>query len=694
MRRNLTAFAALLLLASVAAGQDGFTLEQVLEPPFPSDLSAAPAGGRVAWVFNAAGVRNVWVAEPPDYRGRQLTAYKEDDGQRLTDLEWAPDGRTLLYARGGEEEGGEDPNPRSKPAVPKQEVWAVAIDKGEPRRIGEGRSPRVSPRDGRVAFLRKGRVWCAPLDDSDKPQQLFQTRGECNSLRWSPDGARLAFVGDRKDHSLIGVYDWAAKSVRWLDPAVDLDGHPVWSPDGRQIAFVRVPAHGFHVEYFAPKREGEPWSIRVADAATGKGREVWKADRGAGSVFSEVEGDDQLWWGDGDRLVFPWEKDGWKHLYVVPFSGGEATPLTPGAFEVEWVSLSPDRRRLVYGSNQDDIDRRHLWAVPVAGGPPTPLTKGKGIEWSPVTTDDGKAVAFLHSDARRPAQPAIQVGDAPAKDLAPETIKDSFPEKSLVEPRPVEIAAADGMTIHCQLFLPPDPKRGERRPAVVFFHGGPRRQMVLGWHYMGYYHRAYALNQYLASKGFVVLSVNYRSGIGYGTAFREALRFGASGASEVNDVKGAGVYLRGRDDVDGKRIGVWGGSYGGYLTALALSRAPDLFAAGVDIHGVYDWNAEIRNWQPDYDPDKRRDAARLAFESSPASSVKDWRAPVLVIQGDDDRNVPFGESVHLVADLRERKVDVEQLVFPDEVHDFLLHEHVLRAFHAAADFFDRRLQRP
>ncbi len=693
--REPSALVAVLLLLSpvkAATGPGAFTLQQILEPPFPSGLVAAPAGGGVAWAFDAAGVRNVWVAEPPEYRGRQLTAYTEDDGQRLSDLEWAPDGRTLLYVRGGEEEGGEYPNPRSKPIVPRQEVWAVAIDKGTPRLIGEGRSPKVSPRDDRVAFLRKGQIWWAPLDGGAKPQPLLHTHGQCQSLRWSPDGAKLAFVSDRHDHSFIGVYDWAAKTVRWLDPSVDLDGNPVWSPDSRQIAFIRVPAHALLVEEFVPLRKGEPWSIRVADAAAGKGREVWKADRGAGSVFSEVEGENQLWWADCDRLIFPWEKDGWKHLYAVPRSGGAATLLTPGAFEVEWVSLRPDRRRLVFNSNQDDIDRRHLWTVPVTGGPPTQFTKGKGIEWAPAPTSDGKAVAFLHSDARRPAQPAVQVGDTAARDLAPATIPDTFPEKRLVEPQPVEITAADGMTIHGQLFLPNDLKRGERRPAVVFFHGGSRRQMLLGWHYMAYYHRAYALNQYLASRSFVVLSINYRSGIGYGMAFREALHYGAAGASEFNDVEGAGLYLRGRADVDPHRIGVWGGSYGGYLTALALSRAPDLFAAGVDIHGVYDWNAEIRNWAPEYEPEKQRAAARLAFESSPAASVKNWRAPVLVIQGDDDRNVPFHESVHLIEDLRKQKVEVEQLVFPDEVHDFLLHETVLQAFQAAADFFDRRLK--
>ena len=190
-----------------------------------------------------------------------------------------------------------------------------------------------------------------------------------------------------------------------------------------------------------------------------------------------------------------------------------------------------------------------------------------------------------------------------------------------------------------------------------------------------------------------MLSVNYRSGIGYGLNFREALHYGAQGASEFNDVMGAGVYLRTRADVDPAKIGLWGGSYGGYLTALGLARASDLFAAGVDLHGVHDWNTEIQNWVSEYDPAKQADVARVAFESSPIAAVNDWRSPVLLIHGDDDRNVQFSQSVELGAALRARGVQVEQLVFPDEIHDFLLHADWLRAYKAAVDFFQRKLGR-
>jgi dipeptidyl aminopeptidase/acylaminoacyl peptidase len=144
--------------------------------------------------------------------------------------------------------------------------------------------------------------------------------------------------------------------------------------------------------------------------------------------------------------------------------------------------------------------------------------------------------------------------------------------------------------------------------------------------------------------------------------------------------------------VDADRIALWGGSYGGYLTALGLARAPELFAAGVDVHGVHDWNVTIRNFVPSYDPAARPEVARSALESSPMHDLSRWRAPVLVVHGDDDRNVPFSESVALAEELRLRGVHVEQLVFPDEVHSFLLWENWVRTFQRAAHFLDRHVR--
>lgn len=216
--------------------------------------------------------------------------------------------------------------------------------------------------------------------------------------------------------------------------------------------------------------------------------------------------------------------------------------------------------------------------------------------------------------------------------------------------------------------------------------------MLLGFHHRGYYHNAYAMNQYLALNGYIVLSLNYRSGIGYGMEFREALDYGAGGASEYRDVLAAADFLKNHPQVDISRIGLWGGSYGGYLTALGLAKNSDRFKAGVDIHGVYDWNNVIQGFMPSYNRLAKPDFAKKAYDASPIAVMEGWKSPVLLIHGDDDRNVPFNETVLKAQKLRELGVEFEQLVFPDEVHGFLLHRNWYNAFEATRDFFDRKLK--
>jgi len=660
-----------------------------MSAPFPELLTAAPAGGAVAWVFDERGARNVYVAAPPDYHARKMTPYNLDDGQEIDQLQWTPNGQSIVYVRGGDFEMGRAyPNPRSFPQGVKQDLWIISIKGGLPRRLAEGHSPAVSPRGDTIAYIFKDQIWSVKADRSGKPAQLIHALGKESSLAWSPNGRMLAYVSRRSGHSLIGVYNGAAQAVEYLDPSVDRDVEPVWSPDNTRIAFIRILA-STHAFAFGPRRAGEPWSIRVANVATGVGKQIWKADQGPGSVFRGVVAEHQLLWTTNNRLVFPWEKDGWLHLYSTPASGGPAAILTPGAFEVEYVSLAPDGKNVIFNSNQNDIDRRHLWRVSAAGGAPEELTHGNGIEWSSHGISGSNAVALLRSNARRPARVAL-LQDGKVQDLATGTIPADFPVNSLVRPQPVIITASDGLKFHGDVFLPPSGASG-RHPAVIFVHGGSRRQMLLGWHPMDYYNHAYALNEYLASRGYVVLAINYRSGIGYGLNFREPLNYGATGASEFNDVMGAGLYLAQRPDVDPSRIGIWGGSYGGYLTAMALSRASKLFRVGVDMHGVFDWNDVIRNFVPSYNPLEHPQAAHLAFESSPAASMSTWRSPVLVIQGDDDRNVPFSQSIKLVAALRAQHVAFEQLVLPDEIHGFLTQGAWIKAYQATSDFLDRYL---
>jgi acetyl esterase/lipase len=656
--------AALSLWTVCAFAQPSFTLDQILSAPFPSSLTSA--GTKVAWVSNLKGVRNIMLAEAPEYRARKITDYTEDDGQEITSLTWMPDASALLYVRGG------TANPTLNTTGVSEDIWIVRPDGAKPVRYGPGNSPTMSNTTTRIASVNRGAIEWSP---AGKPPQSVTTRGTASRPVWSPDGIHLAFTSTRGDHALIGIFDTEAKTLRYPDPSTDTDRDPEWSPDGQSIAFIRIPSNGKRAVRQA-QREGEPWSIRVVNLQDGTAREIWRANPGPGSVFRNVTARNQLLWADGNRIVFPWEGDGWTHLYSVPATGGAATRLTPGEFEVEDVDLPPGAHDIVYSSNQGDIDRRHLWKVAATGGTPIAVTSGSTIECAP------SGAAFLQSDAQRPMHPVVRIGTE-LRDLEPPPTE--FPLRQLVTPQQVVLPSADGMPIHGQLFLPTRKPASGKSPAVVFFHGGSRRQMMLGWHPMYYYSNAYAMNQYLANLGYVVLSVNYRSGIGYGMAFREALNYGPSGGSEYADVQGAGIYLRGRTDVDPQSIGAWGGSYGGYLTAMALARASDLYKAGVDFHGVHDWARELNIpvTEPDY---------KLAFDSSPMAFLNTWRSPVLLIAGDDDPDVQFNQTVMLADALRRQNVAMELMVLPDEVHDFLLHRSWRAAYEASAKFLLRRLR--
>jgi dipeptidyl aminopeptidase/acylaminoacyl peptidase len=568
-------------------------------------------------------------------------------------------------------------------------IFIVNKNGGQLRKIIDGSYYKISPDGKTLAYTSGGQIWTLSITDTAaKPEKLFQSRGGQSQICWSPDGKMIAFVSNRGDHAFIGIYRFTTKTVDFIETSLDNDTYPVWSPGGTQLAYIRIPNMN-NIIPFVPVREGNPWSIRLYDIATGKTKELWKASSGRGSVlFTDIPTEENLlWWIEGDKLLFPYEKDGWQHLYELDISNGKIKLLTPGNGEIENVTVSEDRRTIYYTTNIGDIDRRHIWKLSAAEDRTEQVTKGDGIEWNPVITANG--IAVLHSSAVKPAWPAV-VENGAANDIAQEFFPKDFPSV-LVQPQSIKIKAADGREAYGDLFLPPNHKNGEKHPALIFMHGGSRRQMVLGFHYSQYYSNAYALNQYFASKGYVVLSLNYRSGIGYGMEFREALNYGASGASEVKDLLGAGQYLKGRADVDGSRIALWGGSYGGYLTAHGLAQASDLFACGVDIHGVHNWNTEIPTFAPWYDYAKYPAIAKKAFDSSPEYFVKGWKNPVLMIHGDDDRNVPVSQSVNMAEILRKQGVHVEQLVFPDEVHGFLLHKNWVKAYNATFEFIERQL---
>ena len=678
-----------------------------MSSPFPTGLTAADKANRIAWVFDLRGERNVWVADAPGFEARQVTHYQGDDGQQILSLRLTPDGKTAVYARGSEvSRDGHVANPTSEVKEPKEQVWAVDVESGKTRLLGDlgcehedCEDIQISPDGEWAVWSTKHHLWLAPVKGDKPARQLTELRGDEVEPRWSPDGKQIAFVSDRHDHSFIAIYDFSSERVRYIAPSADRDFDPQWSPDGSQLVFLRVPGAENYLPLI-PVRP-QPWAIWIANAATGKARQVWHSNLELNGSLPHFARESFKF--AGARIIFCSEHDGHNHVYSISINGGGLSLLSPGNYDVEEVTLSRDRKDVLFTSNQGDIDRRHIWRVHVWGTAPIPpgiedenpkpLATGTTIEWSPVMLADGKTIVCLGSSATSPAMP-YHITDKGREMIGANVLPKDFPSSQLVEPQQVVFPSEDGLQIHGQLFVPRNRAQSGAAPALIFVHGGPPRQMLLGFHYMYYYHNAYAENQYLASLGYVVLSINYRLGIMYGRQFRQPPNSSWRGSAEYKDVVAGAKYLQGLSYVDAKRIGIWGGSYGGLLTALALSRNSGIFAAGVDFHGVHDWSVFLRSWEdaaqdaPDY-----KEAVKLAYDSSPVATISQWKSPVLLIHGDDDRNVPFRQTTDLVQRLKAQRVEFEEIIIPDEIHDFLLWKTWIRGYQATADFFNRKLKK-
>lgn len=698
VKRSIALVIAITAMYVIKAQVSGFQLDQVKSYPFPNETACSSTGSHVAWAFNEEGKRNIYVASGPEFKARKLTSYDMDDGQELSSVSLSPDGNWLVYIRGGDFGSNWDDakpvNPTFSPEVPKVEIWSVAFDGGTPVSLGEGEGPVISPDSKFVVFVRGGQIWQAPIDGSSAARKLFTARGQNGSPEFAPDG-KMAFVSSRGDHSFIGVYRSENDAIQWISPSFKRDYSPRWSPDGTKLCFIRRPGTGGMADSILASRHN-PWGIMVADLTDVPAKMIWESPKTFRGSVPNTHGGTNLHWAKS-RIVFMSYMDGWPHLYSISENGGDALKLTSGNFMAEYVSMSNDKTYMLFAGNTGpdklDIDRRHIVKVSVDRNDMKVLTPGKGLEWFPLTTGDGKHIFFIGATAHKAPMPAVlDLSDGKTKWIAENVMPADFPAEKLVVPTQVIFASLDGTPVHATLF---DRDGGKtRKPAIIYIHGGPPRQMLLGWHYSSYYSNAYALNQYLASIGFTVLSVNYRMGIGYGYEFHNPVDGGTRGASEYQDIKAAGLWLAAQSYVDASKIGVYGGSYGGYLTAMALGRDSGLFAAGVDIHGVHDrTNGRAQNYRsPDsYDaaPD-RLEALEVAWKSSPVADVAGWTSPVLIIHGDDDRNVAFSQSTDLVRRLEEKAVELETLVIVDDTHHFMAHSNQQKVNRAVAEYFVRK----
>ena len=661
-----------------------FTLAAILAAPYIDPPVPSGDGGSLAYLTHEAESRNVYFLRAGE-KVRRLVNYPDDDGRELSALAVSRHGGAVAYVRGGRvNRHGDSPNPRSVLDLPQQQVWIVGTDSDAPRLLGVGNEPIFTPDDRHILWRSNGMVMAAGLiwanhrllGIGEPTSFLF---GLHAGMRFSPDGKKLAY----ERGNAIEVRDLTARTTVVIPHGHDVDRGPVWSPDGERLVFRREPSDSPGLErnwcgggerYCGPMRSKQPWALWTVALSDLVPHRIWQARVGAGSVYYPLDQSyspgqfgDELFWSADDRIAFVWEGDGWRHLYDVPAAGGEAKLLTPGRGEVETAAISMDRSRIFYATNIGDLGRRHISSVAFDGSAARAVTSGEQSQWSPIPLAGGR-LAYLGAGWAEPPQLHVREAGGSTHEAGLPRVPASFPGKVLLEPELVEFPASDGQEAFGQLFVPKKPNGC----AIVFSHGGIRRQMLPGFHYMEAYANLYELNQYLASRGCVVLSVEYRSSIMRGEAFRNAPGWGFAANSEILDFVGAAHYLLARKDVDARRgVGIYGLSWGGYMTSEALALHSDLFKVGFDMAGVHT--------APD----------PAGFAHSAVGQLDTLTSPLLLMQGDDDMNVNFDDGIVLARAMQMRRPHVEfvQRAVPGETHEMsLTYRHLVMVYSEGSEF--------
>lgn len=700
--RSGLALAAALALAPLPAAAAPADDADFLAFPLAVSTSAATVPA-FAWLVRQGSDSVIMTARAPDFARTRLFARSDSDGQPVTDVQLSPDGRHVVFQTAASFAGESAYNPAGLIDPPQPTLWMIETRAGAtPVEIGPGIGPIFAP-DGRRLLYRHGKdLWTvdltapAPGAAGAKPKPLVPGGSAFGQPIWTPDGDGLIFVQDRGGYAFLGRYRFGTDAVEWLVTGPDRLASPQLSPDGRTVAFLRFA--GRQHDRIYDKTESEPFAVETVDIGTGPGpgdgtgkvRRLWHSDGKA--VLAQLEDpDNALRWVGNDRLVFYSEQDGWGRLYAIERQGGALRALTPERCEAaESERAGPDHLLVVH--NCRDADTRQVSIIDVRSGKQQPVAIDDMVAANAVAAGDSGYVAFTGGTAE--AAPLLRVLDLKTRRVVmAERPADYGQARSFAAPAPqvVRFTAADGTVVPAQLFLPTT--RGPH-PALVYVHGGPPRQMYPAFHYSPYYANDFAMNRRLAEQGYVVLAVNYRSGIGYGRDYREAPGRGWRGASEYGDVLAAGRWLAARNDVDAARIGIWGGSYGGLLTGQALARNSELFRAGVAIHGVFDWSwpsQRAGHLNPSGFFGVGEADRATALKASPLGAIDGWRSPVLLFSGDQDMNVDVLETVDLVQKLRARKVDVRTVILPGEAHDFVRHSSWVRLWQEQQRFFAETL---
>ncbi len=587
----------------------------------------SPDGKTVAFSTNISGRLNIWTVPVEGGWPTQLTV---SDQRQINPL-WSPSGKFIAYQQ--DKDGDEQ--------------WDMYI---------------VSASDGQVTNL------------TNTPAIAEQ------DASWSPNSRYLVWVAKPKTGSVyeVEVFDMLLRRRKPLtkDTPVGLTNeHPVWSKDGKWIAFTQANADDTDANVF------------VAEVATGK---IEKLTQHEGKQSFRVA----AWSPDGKKLLISSNgKNGYQNIALLDVPTRKVDWITEDLWELEPGSFSPDGKLLTFTANVDGYRDLCVYNIAAKRAEVLDLPKGQNDIAQPDTafTKDGSHLLYRHSGPRMP--PDVWVYDMASHSSRQVTHAwtGAINPDDLVEPQLVHYPSRDGKyTLSALVYAPYNQSRDQKAPAIMWVHGGPSSQSVAD------FNRG---TQFLINKGYFVVQPNYRGSTGYGTNFMESNR-NDLGGGDAQDVLAAADWIRKSGFIDPKKLVVLGGSYGGYMTLWELGKFPDEWAAGVALVPVVNWVTLAKSTDPRInqylvallgDPEKNLPLYR---ERSPIANADHIKAPLLLLAGGKDPRCPPSEAQQIVDSVRQRGGTVEYKVYENEGHGFSRVEDQIDSFKRIADFLKFHVPAP
>jgi dipeptidyl aminopeptidase/acylaminoacyl peptidase len=616
------------------------------------------------------------IADPAQITSRQkfdvqpLTINKLYMTRAIGDSAWSPDGKQIAFISN---------------ISGRNNLWIVPAEGGWPTQLTVSDQRQANP-----AWSPKGR-WIAYTSDTDGNEQwdifLVSPRdGQIVNLTntpeiseenpaWSPDGEKLAYSVKPKDspNYEINVIEVMTKKITPLTantPAEWSNANPIWSRDGKWIVFTSQNA------------AGKDSNVFIADVGTGKATNLTPHEGEHNFFATGISPDGKT------VLITSNAGNGYNNAALLDVATKKITWLTSDKWEVSSGSFSPDGKHATWTANVDgnielfvyDLALRRAHSLPLAPG----LNSLGGAE-TPFTSD-GARLLYNHDGPNAPNDLWVYDFAAQSSRQITHSLVGGVRGKDMVQPFLVHYPSQDGKwQISAFVYAPFNAERNGKNAAVVYIHGGPTAQTQ----------NAFSKNiQYLANQGFFVIAPNYRGSTGYGKEFEDANRFDMGGG-DLQDVISAAEWIKKTGFIDPKKVAVMGGSYGGYLSMMAVTQSPDMWAAGVPIVPFVNWFTEIQNEDPllrQYDMatmgDPMKDKARL-HDRSPIYFVDQIKAPLLLLAGGNDPRCPHTEAEQVAAAIKKRGGVVEIKVYENEGHGFAKIENQIDAITRVADFLKK-----